>query len=65
MYNNNLLPQLQACLQVTIKTALHRFAAIGIINLQTYRNENGSRIGYVSGNPEQLKVVQEKLNELM
>lgn len=65
MYNSGLLPRLQACLQVTIKTALHRFATIGIINISTYRNENGSRISYVSGNPEQLKVVQEKHDELM
>ena len=28
MYNENMLLSLQSCLQVTIKTALHRFAAL-------------------------------------
>ena len=38
MYNENLVPMLQSCLQITIKTAIHRFAALGMINLQTYLN---------------------------
>ena len=49
MYNENLIPSLQACLQVTLKNALHRFAELGIITLTTYLNENGSRVSYVSG----------------
>ena len=46
MYNENLIPSLQSCLQVTIKTALHRFAEMNLITLSTYLNANGSRVGY-------------------
>lgn len=36
LYNDNLMPSLQSCLQVTIKTAMHRLASQGMITLQTY-----------------------------
>ena len=49
MYNDNLLPSLQTCLQETIKTAIHRFADLKMINKQTYLNQNGSRVSYISG----------------
>ena len=49
MYNENLIPHLQSCLQVTIRTALHRFAAMDKIVRTTYLNQNGSRVSYVSG----------------
>lgn len=62
LYNENLVPSLQACLQVTIKTALHRFASLGFVDLQTYLNANGSRISYISGQMEKLKIVQENLD---
>lgn len=46
MYNENLIPSLQSCLQVTIKTALHRFAEMKMITISTYLNANGSRVSY-------------------
>ena len=49
MHNDNLLPSIQSCLQVTIKTALHRFGTLNMIDLKTYRVENGSRVTYISG----------------
>lgn len=52
MYNENLLPALQSCLQVTIKTALHRFAELKMITLSTYMNANGARVSYYSGEME-------------
>ena len=61
MYNENLLPSLQACLQVTIKTALHRFSSLGQITMQTYLNANGSRVSYFSGQMDQLKSVQDSI----
>jgi len=61
MYNENMLPSLQACLQVTIKTAPHRFAALNQITMQTYLNANGSRVSYFSGKMDQLKSVQESI----
>lgn len=65
LHADNMLPSLQSCLQQTIKTALHRFAKLGYIELQTYRLENGSRISYVSGSQEQLGQVQSIQEELM
>lgn len=61
MYNENLIPKLQSCLKVTIKTALHRFVALGMADLHTYLHPNGSRVSYVfSGKLEdQLKIVLE------
>ena len=65
MYNDNLLPSLQACLQVTIKTALHRFAYLNMIKKQTYLNQNGSIVTYFSGEMDkQLKAVQENFDKL-
>lgn len=65
MHNDNVLPSLQSCLQVTIKTAIHRFASLGMVDLQTYRQENGARISYVSGSPKQLAQVQSSQDVLM
>ena len=53
MYNENLIPALQSCLQVTIKTALHRFAELKMITVSTYLNANGARVSYYSGEMEQ------------
>ena len=65
MYNENLVPTLQACLQVTIKTALHRFAEMEMITVSTYLNANGSRVSYFSGEIDKhLKTVQEKFDSL-
>ena len=58
MYNENLVPALQSCLRVTIKTALHRFAEKKMITISTYLNANGSRVAYFSGEiDKQLKEV--------
>jgi len=57
MHNENMLPSLQSCLQVTIATALHRFVSLGMIDHQTFRVENGSRITYISGSTKQLTAV--------
>ena len=63
MYNENLIPALQSCLQVTIKTALHRFAELNLIQMQTYLNANGARVSYYSGEIDKhLKLVQEKFD---
>ena len=65
MYNENMMPSLQACLQVTLKTALHRFAALKICDLHTYLNQNGSYVSYISGKAEtQLKAIQEHCEAL-
>ena len=66
MYNENLLPSLQACHQRSIETALHHFAALNMITRQTYRLENGSSISYMSGSPEQqLNPVRTSQDELI
>jgi len=58
MYNENLIPHLHSCLQATIKTALHRFAELNMVTMQTYLNANGSRVTYFSGEiDKQLKAV--------
>ena len=58
MYEENMIPSLQSCLQVTIKTAMHRFAELEMCTLQTYLNQNGSRVSYISGSLDKhLKLV--------
>ena len=64
LHNENLLPSIQSCLQVTIKTALHRFGTLNMLNVQTYRAENGSRVTYISGSQEQLPAVKASEDEL-
>lgn len=69
MYNESLIPSLQSCLRITIKTALHSFAEKGMIVLQTYFNTNGSRVSYYSAqtdgqNNNQLKMIQERFELL-
>ena len=58
MYNENLITHLHSCQQITIKTALARFAALDMVKMQTYLNANGSRVTYFSGEVDkQLKAV--------
>ena len=69
MYNESLIPSLQSCLRITIKTALHSLAEKGMIDLQTYLNTNGSRVSYYSAqtdgpNNNQLKMIQERFELL-
>ena len=69
MYNESLIPSLQSCLRITIKTALHSLAEKGMIILQTYLNTNGSRVSYYSAqtdgqNNNQLKMIQERFELL-
>lgn len=66
MHNEGLIPSLQACLQVTLKNALHRFAELDICTLSTYLSDNGSRLYYVSGKIDKhLAAVRENLEMLI
>lgn len=59
--DNGSIPYLSSCIKDIIKTAIKRYAEAGLIEVQTYASNTGSRTTYLSSPVEST----EKVNTLI